>query len=50
MVEDKNDAIIISQHHERLIKTVKEQGNSGRVYFPKSWIGARVLCIKVKEA
>jgi putative transposon-encoded protein len=47
--EDRNGAIVIDQHHERLVKLVKQQGSSGRIYMPKSWIGAKVLCIKVQE-
>lgn len=31
--------------YEALEKTVKESGNSGRVYAPKEWIGKRVKLI-----
>ena len=31
--------------YEVLEKVVKEGGNSGRVYLPKSWVGKRVKII-----
>lgn len=34
-----------SWEYEALEKTVKESGNSGRVYTPKEWIGKRVKLV-----
>lgn len=33
--------------HEMIEKTVKQSGNSGRVYLPPDWVGKRVKIIRV---
>ncbi|MFX1513396.1 MAG: DUF2080 family transposase-associated protein [Promethearchaeota archaeon] len=34
---------------EMLEREVKQSGNSGRVYLPKSWIGTRVRIIRISK-
>jgi hypothetical protein len=35
--------------YEMLEREVKQSGNTGRVYLPKSWIGKRIKIIRVSE-
>jgi len=40
---------ITVEGYEVLEKVVREGGNSGRVYLPKSWIGKRVKIILLES-
>ena len=35
--------------YEMLEREVKQSGNTGRVYLPKSWIGTRVKIMRVSQ-
>lgn len=39
---------VTEEAYEVIEKTVKPQGNSGRVYLPPSWIGKRVKIILIE--
>lgn len=34
---------------EMIEKTVKQSGNSGRVYLPPNWVGCRVKIVRISE-
>ena len=35
--------------YEMLEREVKQSGNTGRVYLPKSWVGTRVKIMRVSQ-
>ncbi len=35
--------------YEMLEREVKQSGNTGRVYLPKSWVGSRVKIMRVSQ-
>jgi hypothetical protein len=49
IVETEIEGLVSFQFEgfELLEKKVKQSGNSGRVYLPNSWIGAKVKIIRI---
>jgi len=47
-VEDQPSEVKVLGY-EMLEREVKQSGNTGRVYLPKSWIGTRVKIMRVSQ-